>query len=308
VGGSGSSNSPWTKVKPTQLISELRTAEVREVNATYVAQVNDLLATILADANNRPVDAINVHLDEVGKALEKEIAGTIELRFGGSVAKRTYVEGISDVDALVVLNDSSLARKDPQAAIKYIVERLGDRFKNTKITTDGFAINVEFADARIQLVPVKQTKNILYVPDASLRRWVKTYPREFTQRLQDTNAACSGRVVPVIKLAKAIMAARMGDDRLTGFHTESLAIETFTGYKGDMTYRGMLQHFFSEASRRVLTPTPDPTGQTESADGYLGPAGSTARMISADKLDRVARKLRNADADGSIEAWEDLFD
>jgi len=308
VGGSGSGHSPWTKVKPTELISELRTAEVREVDARYVSSVNDLLAGILADANNRPVDAINVHLDEIGKALEKEIAGTIELRFGGSVAKRTYVAGISDVDALVIVNESGLARKEPRLVVQYIVDRLKEQFGGTEITTDGFAVNLLFSDAHIQLVPVRQNKSVLYIPDSNMRRWIKTYPREFTDRLQQVNSACSGRVVPVIKLAKAIMFARMGDERLSGFHTESLAVESFNEYKGDVTYRGMLQHFFTEAARRVLTPTSDPTGQTESADASLGPAGSTARMIRADKLDRIARKLRNADADGSIEAWEDLFD
>jgi hypothetical protein len=69
----------------------------------------------------------------------------------------------------------------------------------------------------------------------------------------------------------------------------------------------MLQHFFASAPRLVREPMRDPTGQSRFVDDHLGPSNSVERLTIADSLDRIGRRLRNADGAQSLEQWRDLF-
>jgi hypothetical protein len=96
--------------------------------------------------------------------------------------------------------------------------------------------------------------------------------------------------------------------RLIGYHTEALAVEIFRGYRGTQSLKDMVQYFFSEASARVRVPIPDTTGQSSHVDEYLGGAGSLERRLVSDTLDRVARRIRNADAARSVNQITALFE
>jgi hypothetical protein len=104
------------------------------------------------------------------------------------------------------------------------------------------------------------------------------------------------------------MASLPEDRRISGYHTELLAAHIFSSYGGDLTPKGMLRHFFAEAPRLVRTPTTDPTGQSMAVDDHLGPPNSPQRLIVADSLERIGRRLRNADGAQSVEQWRALFE
>jgi hypothetical protein len=116
-----------------------------------------------------------------------------------------------------------------------------------------------------------------------------------------------GKLVPCIKLAKAIIATLPEQRQLTGYHTESLAIQVFKDYKGPKTSKAMLRHFFENAPGHVKEPIRDSSGQSVYVDEYLGEANSLGRRIAADALGRIARKIRNADGARSVERWRELF-
>jgi hypothetical protein len=116
-----------------------------------------------------------------------------------------------------------------------------------------------------------------------------------------------GKLVPTIKLAKAIIAGLPEKRRLTGFHTEMLAVKVFQGYDGPKTHRAMLRHFFENAPEHVKSPMRDPTGQSRHADEYLGSRGSVERRVVADALGRIARKMKNADGAADVSRWRDLL-
>src|SRR5258707_4724 len=113
MGGSGG------KFDPPRVRSEIRELEKNIEDAEYEAQVADLLSTVLASANDRNIELIRTRLGTVKQAIEKEVDGFVDLLFGGSVAKHTYVDGVSDVDALVVVSDSDLNRETPLAVRDY---------------------------------------------------------------------------------------------------------------------------------------------------------------------------------------------
>ena len=73
------------------------------------------------------------------------------------------------------------------------------------------------------------------------------HPKRFAEGLIKVNNARGGRVVPVIKLAKAIADCFIKDSsgKISGYHMESLAIDAFTGYEGELDSRSMLVHFLN---------------------------------------------------------------
>lgn len=129
----------------------------------------------------------------------------------------------------------------------------------------------------------------------------------FQEALTNRNAACGGKLVPTIKLAKAINGELPENQRLSGYHVESLAIAAFRGYAGEKTTSAMLPTFFERARELVLAPIKDSSGQSVHVDGHLGPANSAERIAASHLLGRIARRMRNATAAASVPQWKALF-
>lgn len=291
---------------PQKVASKLRKAEQDAKDQFFHTDVEGLLGSVLTNANDRDVDATASHLRLVKQALEKEVGGVVDLLFGGSVAKNTYVEGMSDVDALVVIDNSELAGKNPQFVCDYIQKRLSERLKSS-VEADGFAIDVHFSDVTVQVIPVMRRGADYLLPNDECTAWSRVRPQAFAQQLTATNQACGGKVVPTIKLAKVLLRDLPDERRPSGYHLENLAVKAFEGYKGPYTPREMLHHFFSKAPDLIRTPIKDRTGQSSHVDEYLGSKDSMERLVVADSVARVGRRLTSADDSKSIEQWKRLF-
>jgi hypothetical protein len=132
-------------------------------------------------------------------------------------------------------------------------------------------------------------------------------PAKFQEALTRRNQECGNKLVPTIKLAKAILGMLPESQRLSGYHVESLAIAAFKGYEGERTTAQMLPHFISRATDLVLSPITDSTGQSIHVDGYLGPAHSPERLRASHLLDRIYKRMRMATVAESEAQWRDLF-
>lgn len=304
MGGSGGSF--FLGGQPENLIGELRRLEDAARNAEYETEINTLLGEVLAEANDRDASLIREYLDQIKSTLDDEIDGVVDLMFGGSVSKHTYVEGLSDVDALVVLNDSELSRRPPDEVVDFFLSKLKDRTR-LSVEKDGFAIGILFGSLKVELIPVIQRGDDYLLPDQTSKTWSMVRPRAFTSALTEANQACNGKVVPVVKLAKLLMSALPESRRLSGYHTEAIAVEVFKEYKGRKVLRDMVQHFFMEAPEKIRTPMRDKTGQSRHIDDHLGSSESAERLIVADAVDRIGRRLRNADGAQSIDQWKLLL-
>ncbi|MGK3985112.1 CBASS oligonucleotide cyclase [Sorangium sp. So ce136] len=292
---------------PEKLRSQIRDLEGKIDDAEYESQVAALLGAILTDANDRDMELIQDHLDAIKKAIEKEVDGFVDLLFGGSIAKQTYVKGISDVDALVIIDSSDLSSKTPLEVRDYIIARLQERLPYAHVEPDGFAVTVNYADGAVQLVPVKRHGDDFLLPSADCREWSRVRPRMFTDALTKANRDLSGKVVPTIKLAKAALADMPDARRPTGYHLEALALDVFANYQGPRTPKHMLTYFFARAAERVLQPVPDRTGQSRYVDAHLGVPMSLERQILADSMGRIARRLQNADGARAVDLWKRIL-
>lgn len=304
MGGSGGSG--YFRSDPFKAKRELA-AQQSSHDEAFEAECNNALLALLGAINNRNVQAINRRIAEVKGILEDELDGTVDLRFGGSVAKHTAVDGLSDVDSLVMLDKCDLADRPPDEAKAYFAQRLREALRDIPVTEGRLAVTATFPDAELQLLPAVSCRGAVQIADPDTGQWAKIKPREFTAALTDVNEAKGRKVVPVIKLAKAIIANFPESTRISGYHTESLAVKIFRGYDGPLNHKGMLREFFDKSAHEVRTPIRDRTGQSVHVDEYLGREGSLQRRIASDYFGRIGRRMALADSNRSVVLWTTLF-
>jgi hypothetical protein len=307
--GGGGGGGPFVSRTPEQLRQKVRETEDQTAIKGFETTLGGLLSDLLASANSRDVEKVRDRLDEIKDALVGPLETTIDSLFGGSVAKHTYVDGLSDVDSLLVLDDPEWQTAKPSEAIQSVAEILSRELGNdVKVSSGRLAVTVAYPDGQeIQLLPAFKTAGGLKVPSFMGDEWSGIAPEKFQSALTTRNEQCAGKLIPTIKLAKAAVGTLPEQHRLSGYHLESLAIAAFRGYEGPKTTAAMLPVFFEKARELVASPIRDSTGQSVHVDAYLGDAGSPERVAAAHVLGRIAKRMRNASAHMSREQWEALF-
>lgn len=308
--GGGGGGGAFVNRSPDELRHLVRQAEDKTAVAAFEAEVASTLGSLLGGYNARDVETARERLDAVKADLQGSIEGSFDQLFGGSVAKHTYVDGLSDIDSLVLINDSALHGKSPQQALTRIEQILKRKLRGQAEVSHGrMAVTIDYGDGMIiQLLPAVRAKDgRVHVPSSRRDGWSKINPVAFQEALTRRNNECGSKLVPTIKLAKAVVGQLPEAQRLSGYHMESLGIAAFRNYKGDKTTTAMLPTFFERARELVLSPIKDSTGQSVHVDGYLGPANSEERQAASHVLGRLARRMRNATAAGSTAQWRALF-
>lgn len=279
-------------------IEDLRRAALDQAtSAEAVAETNHLLDGFLSRVDQRDVNKVRSALDLLQEVIEDLLEDEVRLIFGGSVAKHTYVDGLSDVDALVVLNADLFSEEVPSGLVRDFAtalrERLGAEAEDVK--GGRMAVTVRFRDGiEVDLLPAIRRGDHVAIASEDGTQWADIRPARFARKLQTVNEHLNGRLFKTIKLAKSILSALPATRHLTGYHIESLAIEAFEGYQGGRSSRELLQHFMRQAERLVRSPIRDSTGQSVHVDDYLGAANSVERKLRADSLGKLSRRLDTA--------------
>lgn len=288
---------------------EIKKVRERTTSAEYESDVNGLINDRLANYNNRDAEETRAHLDEIKSIIEKDLGNSIALKFGGSISKHTYVDGLSDSDVLVLIDKTELADKSPKAVLEYIRDILTKKnIKNISgISVGVMAVTLKYKDgSEIQLVPAIRKGDGFKLPSQRKNEWSNVVrPDKFAERLTEVNQSCNGKVIPVIKLVKGINSQLPEDQQLTGYHIESIAIQVFKSYPNtkEMTTKVMLEHFFENAKEVVKSPIKDRSGQSIHVDDYLGPENSTERERVSYILDRTYKRMKTADRIESVDEW-----
>ena len=202
--------------------------------------------------------------------------------FGGSVRKGTYVTGLSDVDALLIVNQSSLVNQPPARAIEYVRDTIQGRLRQNIVSAGNLAVTVSYSDGtEIQILPAIRTNSCgVRIANPDSNQWSNVArPDDFARKLAKVNTARDGRVVPVIKLAKAMADCFISrpNRKISGYHMESLAIDAFKNYGGPLATKSMLIHLLGHSMDAVKSLITDSTGQSRYVDEYIGPADSKER-------------------------------
>lgn len=306
VGGSGGS----FRVTSSEAESFQERMRERVEQQRLDADVNSYLRHELLAANDRDVEQVNERIDQIKQALADRVEELEDLRFGGSIAKHTYVEGLSDVDLLVALKDEDLAGRSPDEFRREFARTLEGRLSAGEVAdirVGARAVTVVYRDGtEIQLLPAVQRGDTISISSADGASWQHgVKPKAFADQLTATNKAQGGTVVRAIKLAKEIISTQLPSQRQpTGYHVEALAIEAFADYDGPKTPKAMVQHFFNAASDRVRRPVADVTGQSRAVDEGLGAVGSSSRVTLSRDLANIASRMEHGQ---SVDDWKRLF-
>jgi hypothetical protein len=291
-------------------LDELKELAVERLERSRNEQeITSLITQALAAINDRDVETVNARLDAIRDALSDDVEEFERLRFGGSVAKHTWVDGLSDIDSLVMLRRQA-GDGSPQAALAELKRVLEARLGRTdveEIRVGRLAVTVRYRDDdEIQLLPAIRSGDHVRISDSSGTGWSSGIdPSVFAQALTNTNQQQGRLVVPTVKLAKAVLVNTLGDNAPSGYHVEALAVAAFRNYNGSRNYRDMLAHLFHSAADGVRRPTRDITGQSVNVDENLGPAESGARITLSRRLAALAKTVESA---RSASEWRQLLE
>ena len=264
---------------------------------------------LLVRYNRRNTKALTRHLESLCKFLREEGNHVAQTMFGGSVQKGTYVTGLSDVDVLLVVNESSLVNQPPADVIEYVRDTIQRRLPNNTVQAGRLAVTVKYSDkTEIQMLPAIRTKaGGVRIAEPGSTKWSNVvHPEKFAEKLGEVNMARGGRVVPVIKLAKAMADCFIArpDRKISGYHMESLAIDAFSNYQGPLDPKTMLVHFLGHSIEAVKGPITDSTGQSRYVDEYLGPADYKLRRRASTYFGQMRGKVSSCK---TKKGFDDLF-
>ncbi len=269
-------------------------------------EVNNWLRGTLKEYNDRPVEDISRHIDHLRDTLEWADGDVVRPLFGGSVHKHTYVNGLSDIDVLMPINDSVMSGMEPRDAIAHMKKLISKRLPQTDVSDGDMAVTVRYSDKiEIQLLPAIRRKDGIRIADPETGHWSDVVrPDGFAKKLTKVNQSNDGNVIPTIKLVKGLQVGviRNEKERISGYHMESLAIEAFQNYPGPHDLRSMVIHFCDFASRAVMSPIRDSTGQSRHVDEHLDGAGSGRRKMAANHFRSMLKRFSRCESGDDLDA------
>ena len=225
----------------------------------------------------------------------------VQTMFGGSVRKGTFVTGLSDVDALLIVNQSSLVNQSPAKVIEYLRDTIQHRLRQNTVSAGNLAVTISYSDGtEIQILPAIRTNTGgVRIAEPGSSKWSNVArPDDFAKKLARVNTARDGRVVPVIKLAKAMADCFVTrpERKISGYHMECLAIDAFKDYQGSLDPKTMLTHLLGHSMDEVMSPITDSTGQSRYVDEYLGPAKSKLRKGASTQFGQMRGEVKSCRA------------
>lgn len=259
--------------------------------------INNYLNEVLTHINQRDTEKINQRKEEILRILKAEFEEVVDLTTGGSYSRYTYVNGLSDVDILIDLGNYSASgitgKENSEIILQYVADRLEQRYPRTEMKVGKMAVTLKFSDGiEIQVIPAFRHYSGHKIPDPDSSGWISTYPKKFAEDITELNKKTGGKVKPVIKLTKYMLANNNIEVR--SYHLENLAIEAYKNYTGSQTPYEMLIHLMNQSKTRVLRGMDDPSGQFERIDAHLGPRGSLKRQQLSRELRNLEARLKNA--------------
>ncbi len=264
---------------------------------------------LIANSKRRNADTVTRRLDTICELLRKDGYRAIQTMLGGSVKKGTFVSGISDVDVLLIVNETPFVNQPPNDVIEHIKDVVQGEFPKNPVRAGKLAVTINYADGmEIQLLPtIRTTSGGMRISDPGNTKWSNVViPENFTKKLTKINRANGGRVLPAIKLVKAMADCYISrpSKKISGYHMEALAVDAFNGYSGKKDPKSMLIHFLDHSIDAVMIPIDDPTRQTPHVDDGLGTANSDQRKLISGYFENMRGQVRNCN---TIAKFNKLF-
>ena len=267
---------------------------------------NEYCEGLLASYRRRNTRIITQRLESLCGFLRLK-GNVVQTMFGGSVRKGTYVTGLSDVDALLIVNQSLLVNQPPARAIKYVRDTIQGRLQQNTVSAGNLAVTVSYSDGtEIQILPAIRTNSGgVRIADPGSNKWSNVArPDDFARKLAKVNTTKDGRVVPIVKLAKAMADCFISrpSRKISGYHMESLAIDAFKDSQCPLDPKSMLIHLLEHSMDAVKSPITDSTGQSRYVDNKLGRADSGPRKRASTYFGQIRGKVNSCKTRAAFDA------
>ena len=255
---------------------------------------------LLVESKRRDGDRVARRLEVICGALNRAGHEAVQTKLGGSVEKRTYVSGLSDVDVLLIVNQTPLKNQRPSRVMKHVRGIIKRQFPKNRVKAGKLAVTVNFRKGpEMQVLPAIRTNSSgIRIAQHGSSKWSNVVISDnFTRKLTKVNRDTDGRAVSVIKLAKAMADCHIKcqERKISGYHMEALAVDAFDGYDGATDTKSMLIHFLGHSMDAVLNPIDDSTLQTPHVDGYLGSANSLPRKGASTHFGQMRGNVRSCE-------------
>ena len=259
---------------------------------------NERCEKLLVEYKRRDGARVARRLEVICESLNRAGHEALQTKFGGSVEKRTYVSGLSDVDVLLIVNQTPLKNQPPSRVIKHIRGIIKRQFPKNRVKAGKLAVTVNFSKGpEMQVLPaIRANADGFRIAQPGTSGWSNiVIPDNFVGKLTKVNRGTDGRAVQVIKLAKAMANCFIKRDnhKIIGYHMEALAVDAFKDYREQLDPQSMLVHLFEHAIRAVTSPMDDSTHQTTHVDQYLGPANSKLRKAASTHFGQMRSRVES---------------
>jgi hypothetical protein len=242
----------------------------------------------------------------VTSALERAFPSSSDMRFKsattiGSLGRGTASKPVDDLDLLVHIHvDNDLWERSYRHDSKNFLYRVREAVDATstvqKIGARGQAVRLFYADGlNVDIAAVEKCTDGSYALPNGSGGWQTTNPIAHADYLNRRNAELSGDLKRFIQIAKQWNRAH--SSRLSSFHLEMLAANTFSSLNNDR--RNALEVFFNGIYYGLSVQ--DPAGHSGDLSSYLTPLQRDAVNASLLSAHKRAQEANAAEARGDHE-------
>lgn len=225
----------------------------------------------------------------------------MQTMFGGSVRKGTYVTGLSDIDALLMVNQSSLVNQPPARAMEYVRDTIKSRLRQNTVGAGNLAVTGQLLRRDRDTDTARHTDEHWRHSDCRTRKHhveQRGAPREIRREARQSQCvegrqSSSGNQTCQGDGGLLHQPSQQKDQRLPH---GSLAIDAFEDYQGPFDPKSMLTHLLGYSMEAVKNPIVDSTGQSRHVDEYLGQAGSNLRKRASTQFGQMRADVRRCKA------------
>ena len=145
--------------------------------------------------------AVASHLGNLRKSLRRQGNHVLQTMFGGSIRRGTDVGGLSDVDALLMVDESSLRNQSPSDVIEYVREVVQRHVFFGTVRSGKLAVTLNYPDGNeIQLLPaLRASDSGIRIAQPGNTKWRNVVRPEVVSRIVRSSARAAPSTRTVVR-------------------------------------------------------------------------------------------------------------
>lgn len=282
-------------------------------------------------------DALKLDPDERQRAIDihNKIAGTLSDEdyvdghfLQGSLARKTMVKPLRDIDMVVILAPSFAARysgnlvekairasaspeSGPVAAMRALQAVLEPHFPHATFEIGKHALTIDFGDDsfKFDVVPALDEGDDVFIANTHTGQWERSNTRQLIRTVSERNQECNGRFVHQVRMIKhSVKENPVIGDAFFGLLSESI---THYAVHGSLPHAQACVEIFSVGAQLLAdAEILDPTGEDNLLDKLDATVKADAQRVFADWTDTAAEAREQAEKgndSAAIDLWHSIF-